>query len=136
MGIYYIAPLLGPSIGPILGGVLTTGLHWRAIFWFLAIVAGATCLCFVFFFHDTFRRERSLTYQNVLKQRLRATDVHTATRGETKSSPDKLPKNTDPEKNVTPAAARPGLTPVEQRCYFIRFWPSICVWIPDRIYIR
>ena len=69
MGIYYSAPLLGPSLGPILGGVLTQGFSWRATFWFLAIFSG---LCFVSFipFKDTFRRERSLTYQAALKRRL------------------------------------------------------------------
>ncbi|KAF9446366.1 MFS general substrate transporter [Macrolepiota fuliginosa MF-IS2] len=71
MGIYYIAPLLGPAIGPIIGGGLTAGLGWRSIFWFLCIVSGASWLSFLLFFRDTFRKERSLTYQNVLKQRLR-----------------------------------------------------------------
>ncbi|KAF9468747.1 major facilitator superfamily domain-containing protein [Collybia nuda] len=71
MGIYYMAPLLGPSLGPILGGILTTGLNWRAIFWCCTIMSGSICLIFLFFFDDTFRRERSLTYQNVLRKRLR-----------------------------------------------------------------
>lgn len=71
MGVYYIAPLLGPSLGPIFGGVLTTGFDWRAPFWFLAIFAGMSFLAFLLFFKDTFRRERSLTYQNVLRRRLR-----------------------------------------------------------------
>ena len=68
MGIYYSAPLLGPSLGPILGGVLTQAFSWRATFWFLAIFVG---LCFVSFipFKDTFRRERSLTYQAALRRR-------------------------------------------------------------------
>ncbi|KAI0770404.1 MFS general substrate transporter [Fomes fomentarius] len=68
MGIYYSAPLLGPSLGPILGGVLTQAFSWRATFWFLAIFVG---ICFVLFipFKDTFRRERSLTYQAALKRR-------------------------------------------------------------------
>ncbi|KAI0919022.1 hypothetical protein AcV5_002046 [Taiwanofungus camphoratus] len=52
MGIYYCAPLLGPSLGSIIGGALTQGFNWRATFWFL----------------DSFRRERSLTYQLVLKR--------------------------------------------------------------------
>lgn len=61
------APLLGPAIGPIIGGALTQAFNWRASFWFLLIF---TSLCFVafIFFKDTFRRERSLTYQLVLKQ--------------------------------------------------------------------
>ena len=34
------APLLGPSLGPILGGALTQGFNWRATFWFLTIFTG------------------------------------------------------------------------------------------------
>ncbi|KAJ8690655.1 hypothetical protein PTI98_012065 [Pleurotus ostreatus] len=71
MGIYYAAPLLGPSLGPILGGALTAGFSWRACFWFMAIFSGLSFLSFLFFFKDTWRKERSLTYQNVLRARLR-----------------------------------------------------------------
>ncbi|KAI0685014.1 MFS general substrate transporter [Cytidiella melzeri] len=70
MGVYYCAPLIGPALGPILGGALTQGFNWRATFWFLSIVIGSVLFVFVFF-KDTFRRERSLTYQRVL-QRVRA----------------------------------------------------------------
>ncbi|KAJ7058233.1 vacuolar DHA amino acid exporter [Mycena amicta] len=70
MGVYYLAPLLGPSLAPIMGGVLTTGFNWRATFWFLAIVSGTSCTCIFVFLKDTFREERSLTYQSVLKTRL------------------------------------------------------------------
>jgi MFS family permease len=69
MGVYYSAPLLGPSIGPILGGGLTQALSWRAVFWFLVIWGGIILSAFFFLFKDTFRKERSLTYQNVLKGR-------------------------------------------------------------------
>jgi MFS family permease len=69
MGLYYSAPLLGPALGPILGGVLTQTLGWRLIFWFIAVCAGVVLLALVFLFKDTFRKERSLTYQNVLQKR-------------------------------------------------------------------
>ncbi|KAG1882906.1 major facilitator superfamily domain-containing protein [Suillus subluteus] len=69
MGIYYSAPLLGPALGPVLGGVLTQGLGWRSIFWFITICAGVVLLALVFLFKDTFRKERSLTYQNILQMR-------------------------------------------------------------------
>lgn len=70
MGIYYMAPLLGPSMGPLLGGALTTGFNWRAIFWFLTVVSGMEVFAFLLFFNDTFRRERSTIYQNAVKKRL------------------------------------------------------------------
>jgi len=67
MGIYYCAPMIGPALGPILGGALTQAFDWRATFWFLAILIGTVLIAF-FFFKDTFRRERSLTYQRVLRR--------------------------------------------------------------------
>jgi MFS family permease len=67
MGIYYIAPLLGPALGSIVGGALAQGFGWRADFWFLAIWSGACFLSFMFI-KDTFRKERSLTYQAVLRR--------------------------------------------------------------------
>ncbi|KAH9028700.1 major facilitator superfamily domain-containing protein [Lactarius pseudohatsudake] len=69
LGIAYTAPLLGPSIGPILGGVLTQAFSWRACFWLQAAYLGVSLVIFVFFFRDTFRKERSLTYQRVLASR-------------------------------------------------------------------
>jgi hypothetical protein len=52
---------------------LTSAFNWRAIFWFLVILSGLSLISFVLFFQDTFRRERSLTYQNVIRQRCKAT---------------------------------------------------------------
>ncbi|XP_006462310.1 hypothetical protein AGABI2DRAFT_72269 [Agaricus bisporus var. bisporus H97] len=69
MGLYYTAPLLGPSLGPILGGGLTSGFGWRSIFWFCAIIGGICFAAFLLLFNDTFRKERSLTYQAIVKQR-------------------------------------------------------------------
>jgi hypothetical protein len=51
---------------------LTSVFNWRAIFWFLSIISGLSLLSFILFFHDTFRRERSLNYQTVIRQRRRA----------------------------------------------------------------
>ena len=51
---------------------MTSAFDWRAIFWFLIILSGLSLLSFLLFFRDTFRRERSLTYQNVIKQRRKA----------------------------------------------------------------
>ncbi|KAK7689799.1 hypothetical protein QCA50_006438 [Cerrena zonata] len=75
MGIFYSAPLLGPALGPIIGGALTQAFNWRATFWFIAAFSGLCLLAFVFF-SDTFRRERSLTYQTVLRRRLQERARH------------------------------------------------------------
>ncbi|KAF9558957.1 MFS general substrate transporter [Agrocybe pediades] len=86
MGVYYVAALIGPSLGPIFGGVLTTVFGWRAIFWFLTIIAGACWISFVVFYRDTFRCERSLTYQNLLRKRLRSATPLSVSRANTKAS--------------------------------------------------
>lgn len=67
MGIYYAAPLLGPSLGPLVGGILTQLFNWRATFWFLVIFGVVSLASFVLF-KDTFRRERSLAYQAALRR--------------------------------------------------------------------
>ncbi|KAE9402297.1 MFS general substrate transporter [Gymnopus androsaceus JB14] len=82
MGIYYIAPLLGPSLGSILGGGLTTAFTWRGPFYFLAIMGGIVFMSFLLLFKDTFRLERSITYQNVLKERLRESAMKNSSRAE------------------------------------------------------
>lgn len=70
MGIYYAAPLLGPSLGPILGGALTQQWSWRATFYFLAALCALSLMSF-FLFKDTFRRERSLAYQAAARRFLK-----------------------------------------------------------------
>lgn len=67
MGIYYMSLTLATGLGPIFGGVLTQLFHWNGVFWFLAIFSGISVVAFAFGFKDTFRRERSTTYQNVLR---------------------------------------------------------------------
>lgn len=49
MSIFYVGILLGPTLGPILGGVLTQQWDWRATQWFTTVY-GALCLLLVVFF--------------------------------------------------------------------------------------
>ena len=48
MGMFYLGPLCGPLLSPIIGGALTEGLGWRSIQWFL-VVMGAVILMFILF---------------------------------------------------------------------------------------
>ena len=100
MGIYYIAPLLGPSIGSIIGGGLTTAFTWRGPFYFLAIMGGIVFMSFLLFLKDTFRRERSLTYQSVLKARLREAKKTLAVENVKPEDEKSCSNDTDIEKQV------------------------------------
>jgi hypothetical protein len=53
---------------------MATAFNWRAIFVILAIYVGLSCLSFIFF-RETYRKERSLVYQNALKSRLKHRQV-------------------------------------------------------------
>ncbi|KAI0435002.1 major facilitator superfamily domain-containing protein [Xylaria sp. FL1042] len=48
--------ILGPSIGPVIGGAIAQYLGWRNIFWFLAITGGINLAVLIGLFPETCRR--------------------------------------------------------------------------------
>lgn len=57
MGFTATGALLGPAIGPVLGGVLSQFVGWRGIFWFLTIMGACFFVVFAIFFPETARNQ-------------------------------------------------------------------------------
>ncbi|OJJ46042.1 hypothetical protein ASPZODRAFT_16637 [Penicilliopsis zonata CBS 506.65] len=55
MGLASLGNILAPSLGPILGGLLSQYLGWQAVFWFLAIAAFLFFVPLLLFFPETCR---------------------------------------------------------------------------------
>ncbi|KAJ5179281.1 hypothetical protein N7492_002491 [Penicillium capsulatum] len=55
MGLASLGNILAPSLGPIVGGLVSECWGWQAIFWFLVILASAFFLPFLLFFPETCR---------------------------------------------------------------------------------
>ena len=55
LGLASLGSILGPTVGPILGGLLSQCLGWRSIFWFLTIFAFSFFLPLLLFYPETCR---------------------------------------------------------------------------------
>ncbi|KAE8341689.1 hypothetical protein BDV24DRAFT_174357 [Aspergillus arachidicola] len=55
MGLVLAVTFLGPAVGPVAGGLLSQYLGWRAIFWFLTVLAAIFFLTLLLFFPETAR---------------------------------------------------------------------------------
>ncbi|CAD6592757.1 MAG: hypothetical protein ASARMPRED_006702 [Alectoria sarmentosa] len=54
MGIYTLAPVLGPAIGPVLGGWIAERSTWRWVFWSTSIADAVVQVAGVFFLPETY----------------------------------------------------------------------------------
>lgn len=57
MSIFYLGPLCGPLIAPIVGGALAQKFGWRSTMWFLAIFAGALVVILTLCLPETLHRK-------------------------------------------------------------------------------
>ncbi|KAL9115089.1 MAG: hypothetical protein Q9227_000883 [Pyrenula ochraceoflavens] len=54
MAVASFAPLIGPTFGPAIGGVISQNAGWRWTFWFVAIVSAAVELLLLIFLRETY----------------------------------------------------------------------------------
>lgn len=60
MGWYYLGPLMGPFLAPILGGVVAQVWGWRATQWVLVIASGIADVLILFLLPETLRKQDDL----------------------------------------------------------------------------
>lgn len=59
MGLFYLGPLCGPLISPIVGGLLTNRFGWRSTMWFLAAFGALAVVMMIFCLPETYREKVS-----------------------------------------------------------------------------
>ncbi|KIM60924.1 hypothetical protein SCLCIDRAFT_123247 [Scleroderma citrinum Foug A] len=56
IGLFFVGVLFGPTIGPVIGGVLAQTLGWRSIFWLVSIGSALFLVFLLTFLPETLRR--------------------------------------------------------------------------------
>ncbi|GMM32097.1 Qdr3 protein [Martiniozyma asiatica (nom. inval.)] len=90
MGLFYLGPLCGPLLAPIIGGAITSNPNagWRATQWFLVGLSGLSCFLIILFLPETLRKQDNKeAIRKILRDRLKKKD-----------SPDSTISNDDIEK--------------------------------------
>lgn len=64
MGIFYMGPLCGPGLAPIIGGALTQAFGWRSTMWFLVIFGGILLIMIFFLLPETLARRQPLSLES------------------------------------------------------------------------
>ena len=58
MGLFYLGPLCGPLLSPIIGGLLTQRFGWRSTMWFLAAFGAVVVVMMVFCLPETYQERQ------------------------------------------------------------------------------
>lgn len=75
LGLFYLGPLLGPFLSPIIGGAVAEAWGWRATMWVMTIICGVNVVLIIFFLPETLRKEENLAQvRQRLKEQLKDND--------------------------------------------------------------
>lgn len=74
MGIYYLGPLMGPFLAPIIGGAVAQAWGWRATQWVLAIASGLANILIIVALPETLRKQDSMANIQQLLDNLKKQD--------------------------------------------------------------
>ncbi|KAK0718577.1 major facilitator superfamily domain-containing protein [Lasiosphaeria miniovina] len=120
IGITVLPIVVGPSLGPVLGGVIAQYLGWRWIFYMLAIAAGVTLTAMAFFFPETCRHivgdgsVRAHPVYHTFWQIIKNNSLHRRGR-RAQAARDKVATDTNPpatadgpQRAASPAPSRPA----------------------------
>lgn len=79
IGFFYLGPLCGPLLSPIIGGLLAQNFGWRSIQWFLVIFGGVILLFLTLCLPETLRERKSIAAEAEAEL---TDDISTAEKGE------------------------------------------------------
>lgn len=65
MAIFALSPFIGPSTGPLVGGLINTFTSWRWTYYFLIICAGVLLVCVVVLVPETYRRSFLISFISI-----------------------------------------------------------------------
>ncbi|KAB8342898.1 hypothetical protein FH972_022495 [Carpinus fangiana] len=86
MGIFYLGPLCGPLLSPVIGGALSQGLGWRSTQWFQVIFGGVVVIGIILCLPETHIHSaiavhsRTTSFTSSTHQSVRPTLTRTSTR--------------------------------------------------------
>lgn len=78
IGIWAICSLCGPSLGPLIGAVLSTERDWRFCFWFLLILSGASFVILSLFLPETYPPKLKYERAKLLRKLTGNDDIRTS----------------------------------------------------------
>ncbi|KAF8003906.1 hypothetical protein HF325_001354 [Metschnikowia pulcherrima] len=70
IGLFFLGPLLGPFLSPIIGGAVAEAWGWRASMWVMTIVCGLNLVLILFLLPETLPRNDTETIQMRLEETL------------------------------------------------------------------